>query len=357
MKVGICLGTRPEIIKLSPVIRLLQNRKLDFVLIHSGQHYSDEMDSIFFKELNIPKPKYNLNVGSCTHSSQTSKILKRIEPILVSENLDILLVQGDTNTVMASALAAVKIGIKVGHIEAGLRSFDRNMPEEINRVVTDHISDFLFCPTKTSAENLYNEGISKDKIFITGNTIVDSLSYSREKILNSKISDNLNVKSKEYFLATIHRQENVDNKIVLSQILTIFNHICETYKCPVIFPIHPRTRKMISNFKISTQGIELINPVGYHDFLSLQEHSSLIFTDSGGVQEEACIIGTPCITIRNNTERPETVDVGSNFIAGINSKKIFRFTEKFLQEKRFWKQPFGDGTTAKEILDILTSKL
>ena len=357
MKIAISLGTRPEIIKMSPIIRLLDKNGYNFILIHSGQHYSKDMDSVFFEELNLPKPDYNLNVGSSTHALQTSKILKGIEPILVSEKPDIILVQGDTNTVLASALAASKLGIKVGHIEAGLRSFDNSMPEEVNRILTDHISSLLFCPTEISVSNVIKEGIDSSKVFLTGNTIVDSLYYYDSLITKHSILKRYKVLSKDYFLATIHRQENVDVFSRLEAIINSLKDLSMKYNKEILFPVHPRTMKMINKFKLCTEPVNLINPVGYLDFLSLQKNAKLILTDSGGVQEESCILGVPCITLRNNTERPETVNVGSNILTDVESDSVLSAASILIDKSFSWQNPFGDGNSAQTIIDIIKDQM
>ena len=291
---------------------------MQYYILHQGQHYSYEMDRIFFDQLKLPEVKYKLNVGSGFHGKQTGKMLAEIEEILIKDRPDIVLVQGDTNTVLAGALAASKLHIKVGHVEAGLRSFDRAMPEETNRVVTDHISDYLFAPTETSKNYLLNEGIPDEKIFVTGNTVVDSAYQNLEISKKScNVLEELELREKEYFIITAHRAENVDDKKRLNGILKGLSQIYEELKLPVIFPAHPRTVKMIKEFRFEVpEGTRLIEPLGYLEFLQLLNGAKLILTDSGGVQEESCILKVPCVTLRDNTERPETIDVGANIIAG-----------------------------------------
>jgi UDP-N-acetylglucosamine 2-epimerase (non-hydrolysing) len=355
MKIAFVLGTRPEIIKLAPVIKECQKRKFNFFIIHTNQHYSENLDKIFFKELKLPLPKYNLNIGSGSHAYQVGAALIEIEKILIKEKPDLVLVQGDTNSTLAGALAAVKIGMKIAHIEAGLRSGDRQMPEEINRILVDHISDFLFTPTKEAQKNLIFEGINKDKIFVVGNTIVDSviqnlsITKKRYKILNK-----LGLKPKQFFLLTLHRQENVDNKERLHNIFEALGDIYNKYNLPIIFPIHPRTDNRIKNFKIDIpEGIMKIEPVGFLDFLLLENNAKLIFTDSGGVQEEACILKVPCVTLRDTTERPETLKIKSNILADHNKKKILKATEIMLKSPCKWVNPFGDGKASIKIIDII----
>lgn len=359
MKASIILGTRPEIIKMSPIVRECQKRNLNFFILHTNQHYSENLDKIFFEELELPQPKYNLNVGSGTHAEEMGKMLIGLEKILIKEKPDIVLVEGDTNTVLAGALAAIKLHIKVGHIEAGLRSYSREMPEEINRILTDHCSDFLFAPTKTAKEILIGEGIPKNKIFVTGNTIVDAV-YRNLKLAKrkSKIFKKLNLEKEKYFLVTAHRSENVDNKERLKGILNGLKLISQEFNLPIVYPIHPRTKKRIKRFKLGVpKGIKLIEPIGYLDFLQLEANAKLVLTDSGGIQEETCILKTPCVTLRDNTERPETLKEGSNILAGTQSQKILESVEKMDNRKRNWKNPFGDGKSAERIIKILKKHL
>lgn len=359
MKISIILGTRPEIIKMSPVIRYCQDKNLDFFVIHTNQHYSYEMDKIFFEELNLPDPEYNLEVGSGLHGEQTGKMLTGIEKILIDEKPDVVLVEGDTNTVLAGALAASKLHIKVGHVEAGLRSFDMSMPEEINRIMVDHISDYLFAPTENSRKYLLQEGIQDQKIYVVGNTIVDAtmqnLSIARDR---SNILDELKLSPSNFFLLTMHRAENVDDPVRLEKILNGLELLSDQYKIPIIFPMHPRTMNRIKEFGFENKinGIDSLNivePIGYMDFLVLESEAKLVLTDSGGVQEETCILMTPCVTLRDNTERPETVDAGANVIVGCESEKIMAGVKKMLDVEHGWKNPFGDGRSAVEMLNIL----
>ena len=355
MKIFIILGTRPEIIKMSPIIRVCQKNKIDFSILHTNQHYSQNLDKIFFKELNLPQPKHNLNVGSGAHAEQTGKILIGVEKILIRERPDIVLVEGDTNSTLGGALAAAKIHIKIGHVEAGLRSYFREMPEEINRILTDHCSDYLFAPTKKAKEILLKEGIAGKKVFMTGNTIVDAV-FQNIKLAEkkSKILKKLNLQKSQYFLMTAHRAENVDNKERLKGILKGAEMISQEFNLPIIYPIHPRTRKMINKFKIPvSKNVHLTEPLGYLDFLLLQKNAKLILTDSGGIQEEACIIRIPCVTLRDNTERPETLEAKSNILAGSDSGKIMKAVKKMVNSKKQWKNPFGNGKAAEEIIKII----
>ena len=335
MNLSIILGTRPEIIKMSPLIRECEKRNLDYFILHTGQHYSFEMDKAFFDDLELPKPAYNLEIGSGSHAEQTGKIMVGIEKVILDEKPDVVLVQGDTNTVLAGSLAASKVNIKVGHVEAGLRSYDRSMPEEINRVVADHVSNILFAPTELSKQNLLKEGIEESKIFVTGNTIVDAV-FQNLEISNNKgnVLNDLKLKSKEYFLLTSHRAENVDNRQQMSKLLKGISMIQKEYSLPVVFPVHPRTEKRIQEFGFSLEGIKCIRPVSFLEFLQLEANARLVFTDSGGVQEETCILGTPCITLRDNTERPETLEVGSNILAGVESNSIMQSAVKMTNGKK-----------------------
>ncbi len=362
MKIGIIVGTRPEIIKMAPVIRECQNRGIAYFIIHSNQHYSEEMDSIFFKELNLPLPDYNLGVGSGLHSNQTGNILIKMEPILLEEKPDVVLVQGDTNTVLAGALAASKLDIKVGHIEAGLRSYDRAMPEETNRILTDHMSEYLFAVGPNQHAILAKEGIDSDKIFTVGNTVSDSLFQHLEISANtSSILADLSLEPGNFFLVTAHRASNVDVSANLMELLALFDKLHAKYSQTIVWPIHPRTQAKLKEFGIELPSyLKLIPPVGYMDFIQLQKHAQLILTDSGGIQEEACLLGVPCITLRENTERPESIEVGANVLVGRDADKALAAADKWLSvlangEKLSWNNPFGDGHVAELILDIITS--
>jgi UDP-N-acetylglucosamine 2-epimerase (non-hydrolysing) len=312
------------------------------------------MDRVFFEQLDLPGAKYNLDVGSGSHGQQTGKMLAGIEEVLLKESPDVVLVEGDTNTVLAGALAAVKLGIKVGHIEAGLRSYDRNMPEEINRVLADHCSDFLFAPTQKSKEILLHEGIEEKKVFLVGNTVVDAL-YQNLEIAksNSQIFNTLGVESGQYMLSTAHRQENVDVKKKFAGLIRGLQLVQSEFKIPLIYAIHPRAKKQLDQFGIDHTGITLVEPLDYLAFLQLESKAKLVLTDSGGVQEETCILGVPCVTLRDNTERPETSEVGSNILAGTNPPKILEAAKISCAHKKSWINPFGEGTTGKKIVNIL----
>lgn len=357
MKIAIVLGTRPEIIKMAPVINVCRQRQVDFFIIHTNQHYYERLDKVFFNELHLPSPKYCLNVGSGTHSQQTGKMLILIEDILLKEKTNVVLVQGDTNSTIGGALAACKIlGIKIGHVEAGLRSYDRTMPEEINRTIADHLSDFLFAPTINQKKILLSEGIKKEKIFVTGNTIVDALKKNLPKIKKfNHLFKKFKIKKRKYILLTLHRPSNVDNKSILKKLFLSFKQINQKYKLPIIFPTHPRTRKKIKKFDLKIpKGIIITKPLGYWEFLFLEKNARLILTDSGGIQEEACILTVPCVTLRYNTERPETININSNIIAGNNKRKIIKSVNKMVAIKKpHWKNPFGNGTAGEKIIKII----
>lgn len=351
--ITIILGTRPEIIKMAPVIRACRKKGSEFSVLHTGQHYSYEMDRIFFEELELPAPDHNLDVGSGSHAEQTGRIMTGVERILEADPPDIVLVQGDTNTVLAGALAAAKLHIPVGHVEAGLRSFDRRMPEEINRVVADHIADLLFAPTRMARKNLRDEGIDAQKIHVTGNTVVDAVFQDR-KIVQKRttVLRDMGLTPRAYFLVTAHRAENVDVKEHVTGIMKALESIATSSGKPVIFPMHPRTRKMLETFKVAARNITIVPPTGYLDFLELEAQARLILTDSGGVQEEACILNVPCVTLRENTERPETIEVGANVLAGTDAEKIVQAAGAMMDASRTWKNPFGDGKAGERILKV-----
>ena len=358
MKVNIVLGTRPEIIKMAPVIRELERRGRDYFILHTGQHYSYNLDRVFFERLKLPRPKYNLEVGSGSPGEQTARILAGSEKVLRQENPDVVLVEGDTNSVLAGTLAAVQLHIKVGHVEAGLRSYDRTMPEEINRILIDHCADYLFAPTGKAKAILLGEGIPENKISVTGNTIVDAVYQNRQIAReNGNTLSNLGLKPGEYFLVTLHRPGNVDNPARFASIVEGLNEVAAEFGMPVVYPIHPRSRKMMTEFNLEPKNIKLIEPVDFLDFLQLESNARLILTDSGGVQEESCILGVPCVTLRDNTERPETIEVGANILAGASPEKILECSRVMLKRENDWKNPFGDGKAARRIVDIIEKEV
>ena len=349
------MGTRPDIIKLSPVIRECECLGLDYFMIHTGQHYSNDMDGIFFEQLELPQPKYNLGIGSGTYADEVSKAIKGIEGVLLVEKPSIVLVYGDTNSCIAGTLAALRCGITVGHIEAGLRSYFSGMPEEINRVIVDHCSDLLFAPTSNAEQNLLKEGISPSKIFVTGNTVVDAIYQNVDKCkVEHFFLESLTPEG--YILATVHRLENVDSYERFASILAGLEKVALAFNIPVVYPIHPRARKMMAEFEFNTTNIKLCNPVGYLEFLWLEKNAKLIMTDSGGVQEEACILETPCVTLRDNTERLETIEVGSNILAGTSEERILECAVLMTRRNRNWTNPFGDGKAGENIVEIIGRK-
>jgi len=357
ISIAIVLGTRPEIIKFSPIIRDLEKRGTDYFVIHTGQHYSFEMDKIFFDELELPEPRHHLNVGSGSHGEQSAKMIEGIEKIIDLEKPEVVLVQGDTNTVLAGSIVASKADALLGHVEAGLRSYDRTMPEEVNRVVSDHLSDLLFAPTQNSKENLVKEGISDEKIFVTGNTVVDAL-FQNLEISQKRFSKESIIPDGKYIVVTAHRQENVDNPTKLESILESLCTLSKTLDATVLFPAHPRTVKMMKRFLLDNPpGVEIMKPVGYLEFLQLESKASLIVTDSGGVQEEACILNVPCVTIRENTERPETVEAGANVLAGTNKDKIIEMAGRMINSGRKWENPYGGGKSGMKIVNICLKKI
>ncbi len=357
MKLSIIVGTRPEIIKMAPIIRECKRLKQGFSILHTGQHYSYNMDKIFFEQLELPSPDYNLDVGSGLHGEQTAKILTGIETKLLQVKPDIVLVEGDTNTVVAGAIAATKLHIPVGHVEAGLRSYDRQMPEEINRILTDHCSDFLFAPTDISRSILLKEGIASEQIYVTGNTIVDSVLQNQELAHNKTDAlQKMQLIKNQYFLVTTHRQENVDNQDRFRNIIKGLTLLSNEYNMPIIYSIHPRSRRKLEEFSLSSESIRIIDPIDYFSFLQLESNAHVILTDSGGVQEEACVLGTPCVTLRDNTERPETIEVGANILAGTNPNDIVTSVAEMSKQKGTWTNPFGDGTAGKQIVSILRNK-
>lgn len=350
MKILSIIGARPQFIKCAPLSRAIRKEHKE-ILVHTGQHYDPEMSDIFFKELNIPEPDYNLEIGSGSHGEQTGKMLIGIEKIFLNEKPDLVLVYGDTNSTLAGALAASKMHIKVAHVEAGLRSFDRAMPEEINRVLTDHISNFLFCPTETAVLNLKNEGVTTG-VYNVGDVMLDSLEYNL-KIAKKKamILEDLGFNSKEYLVATVHRASNTDSFKNLSSII---NALCEA-DIPILLPVHPRTEKYLKQYSLwdkLCKEVHVIPPVGYLEMLKLMADAKKILTDSGGVQKEAYMLGVPCITMRENTEWVETVEDGGNVLVGAEYEKIRDAILNF-EGARVKGNVFGNGDACVNILKVL----
>jgi UDP-N-acetylglucosamine 2-epimerase (non-hydrolysing) len=340
---------------MAPIIKECIHLGVEFFIVHSGQHYSFDMDRVFFEQLAIPQPDFKLEVGSATHAVQTAKIMIGIENVISKNEPDFVLVEGDTNTVLATAIAATKLHVKIGHVEAGLRSQDKQMPEEINRILTDHCSDLLFAPTEYNRTTLHREGILHEIVFVTGNTIVDALYQNLEISKNSSnILEELGLSPNDYFLVTLHRQENVDDPVRLISIIQALESLPHKFNSPVIYPIHPRSEKMLQRFNILRKDTRFVKPLDYFSFLQLEKNAKLILTDSGGVQEEACIMNVPCVTLRDNTERVETVEIGANIIAGFTPSKISSCVEVMLRKRRDWNNPFGDGKASTRIIEILS---
>ena len=363
-RIAIVVGTRPGIIKLSPVIRALEKKGVNYFIVHTGQHYSYNMDRQFFEELELPEPKCkNETVKKATlHGEQTAEMIKGLEKAFLEARPRIVVVGGDANTNLAGALAARKLGLRVAHVEAGLRSDDWRMPEEHNRVMIDHISEYLFPPTERAKQNLIDDNV-KGEIELTGNTIVDAV-HQNLKLASrkSEILDILSLSPGGYFLVTSHREENVDSKAILEGIIESLHMIHNQYNLPIIFPIHPRTRKRLQEFGLekkaeSIKGLRLIEPLGYLDFLLLLSKTKLVLTDSGGIQEEACILRVPCVTLRESTERPETVDVGANLVAGTTPPRVVSAVEQMLRMEKDWENPFGDGRAGERIASFLVTRL
>jgi UDP-N-acetylglucosamine 2-epimerase (non-hydrolysing) len=355
MKIIHVVGARPNFMKVAPVMRALEKQSgIKQVLVHTGQHYDINMSDIFFQQLGIPAPDINLEVGSGSHAVQTAQVMTRIETVLLSEKPDLILVPGDVNSTLAAAIVSAKLGIPIGHIEAGLRSFDRTMPEEINRILTDQLADLLFTPSVDGDENLLHEGIAAEKIHLVGNVMIDTL------VRLLPLTDDERFKLKEigngkYALATLHRPSNVDQPDMLGMIIKTLKDIGNDI--PIVFPIHPRTRKLISenNLDINHKGLLLIEPVGYIEFLALQKNATVVITDSGGIQEETTFLGVPCLTIRENTERPVTVSIGTNKLIGRDMSLLKSEIGDILNggAKKGGVPPLWDGKASERIAEII----
>lgn len=353
MKIASVVGVRPQFVKASVVSKELRKNNEE-CLIHTGQHYDYEMNKIFFEELGIPEPDYYLDVGSGLHGYQTGEMLRKLEEVLKIEKPDLVLTYGDTNSTLAGALAAAKLGIKNAHVESGLRSFDRSMPEEINRILTDHCSDILFCPTQNAVDNLGGEGITKN-VHLTGDVMVDSLLFNKEIAeTKSSILSDLNLKKKDYLVATIHRASNTDNIENLRNIIETFQELNEN----IIFPVHPRTEKLLKShglYDSLSSSVKLIKPLGFLDFIKLINHAKMILTDSGGVQKEAYILKVPCVTLRENTEWIETIKDGWNVLVGSNKDKIIEAVNEFKPSVQEHQNRFGDGNASNKIAEIINT--
>ena len=359
------MGTRPEIIKLAPVVRECMARRIPYFVIHTGQHYDYAMDKIFFDDLNIPTNVINLHVGSGSHGETIGKMIPAIERIIKERRPDVMLVQGDTNSALAGALAAVKIHIPVGHIEAGLRSCDRLQPEEYNRRAIDHISTYLFAPTRRAEENLHREGIRTNsnfgyRVYVTGNTIVDAtsqaLAIGQRK---SRILSLHKLSPKGYLLLTLHREENVESKDILRNLLEGSIAVARISVLPLLIPLHPRTKRNVEKFGLgpllTDENVILIEPLGYLDFLMLEANAILVLSDSGGVTEECCILQVPSVSLRNHSDRPETIEIGASMLAGVTKEGILEAAQTMMEKTHDWQHPFGERGASKKIIDILSA--
>lgn len=358
MKVIHVVGARPNFMKAAPVFfALAQRPNLTQSLIHTGQHYDVNMSSVFFQELGLPEPHVNLEVGSSTHAVQTAEVMLRFEKVVTAEKPDWVLVYGDVNSTVAAALVCAKLGIRVAHVEAGLRSFDRTMPEEINRLLTDQLADLLFTPSADGNENLIREGIPTHKIHCVGNVMIDTLIklLPQAKMRWPALQQQFNLQ--RYGLVTLHRPSNVDNPTMLQSVWEALCHISQ--ELPLLFPIHPRTRARLTNVELATCNLQLAPPVGYLDFLALQQHAALVITDSGGIQEETTFLGVPCLTVRPNTERPITVTVGTNTLVGQDMDRLQQEAHRILQgsNKQGGIPPLWDGQAGERIAEILCDQV
>jgi len=349
MKVLNVVGARPNFMKIAPIVEEMKNTPgLDGVLVHTGQHYDEGMSDVFFRDLGIPVPDVHLGVGSGTHAEQTARIMVEFEKVCFSEKPDLIVVVGDVNSTMACAIVAAKLLIPVAHVEAGLRSFDRTMPEEINRLVTDALAELLFTTSRDADENLKREGAEPSKIHFVGNVMIDTLLKHRAKAEALHMD-----KPKQYALVTLHRPSNVDDPKVLGPILEALEQISKTM--PVLFPIHPRTRKRVSDFGFSMSALRTMEPLGYLEFLNLESTAAVVLTDSGGLQEETTILGVPCLTLRHNTERPVTITHGTNIMVGTDKGRILEAFRRIINGD--WKPSgspeFWDGHAAQRIVRVI----
>ncbi len=361
LKILNIVGARPNFMKIAPIAREMRRRSTDFIplIVHTGQHYDAAMSDSFFTDLGIPKPDFHLEIGSASHAVQTAKIMMAFEPIVLAEKPDWVLVVGDVNSTIACALVCAKLGVKIAHVEAGLRSRDRTMPEEINRILTDSISDLLLTTSPDADENLIAEGVTADKIHFVGNVMIDSLFYSLKISESSTVREDLNLNENEYAVLTLHRPSNVDEKETFSGLLSALIEISE--RLPIIFPAHPRTRARIDEFdfaeRVEKSNIKLIEPLGYLDFLRLYSGAKLVLTDSGGLQEETTALSIPCLTLRENTERPITIEMGTNILVGTSPNKItqtaFNILEQTHQTQNAKSPPLWDGKSAERICNVL----
>jgi len=359
MKILSIVGARPNFMKIAPLCEQFAARGIPHVLVHTGQHYDHRMSKLFFDELCIPRPDRDLGVGSGSQAEQTAEIMKRLEPVLLEERPDLMIVVGDVTSTMAATITAAKLGIPVAHVESGLRSFDRTMPEEINRLLTDAIADWHFTTEESANENLNREGIVAEKVFFVGNTMIDTLVKHVERASESIILETLGVAPKGYSVVTLHRPSNVDNRENLTVIMEALHEIAR--EIPLVFPIHPRTRKRIDEFGLGhlISGFIFTEPLGYLDFLRLTSQARLVLTDSGGIQEETTVLGVPCITMRENTERPVTVTCGTNILVGADGKRIVEEGKKRLNGFAAGGSipPLWDGHAAERIVDVIVNRI
>ncbi|MCB0162689.1 MAG: UDP-N-acetylglucosamine 2-epimerase (non-hydrolyzing) [Anaerolineae bacterium] len=362
LKILNVVGTRPNLMKMAPLVACMQQPGIDPILLHTGQHYDDRMSQIFFDELGLPKPDIYLDIGSGSHAEQTAKVMVAFEKVLQERRPDLVVVVGDVNSTLACALTASKLWVPVAHVEAGLRSFDRRMPEEINRIVTDALSDFLFTPSRDGDENLLREGISNEKIFFVGNVMIDTLNKHRAMAEQLGTPAHFGLSPGGYGLLTLHRPANVDDPAVFGDILTALLEIEK--EMPILFAVHPRTRQRIEQFGFqsrlsSAKNLRLVEPLGYLEFLDLMAHAQLVFTDSGGIQEETTILNVPCLTLRENTERPITITEGTNELVGVNKQHIVTSAKKILNgHSKVGRVPdLWDGQAAQRIVAILRKQL
>ncbi len=354
IKLAMVAGARPNFMKIAPLLKAL-NGDVDFevALVHTGQHYDDNMSGQFFRDLGIPQPQFHLEVGSGSHAQQTAEIMKRIEPVLETVRPRAVVVVGDVNSTAAAAMVAKKLGIDVVHAEAGLRSFDRTMPEEINRIVTDSITDIFLITEESGRANLLREGVPAERIHLVGNLMIDSLRQNLERARESDIAERLGVRGKPYGVVTLHRPANVDDPEALREILRALTTIAETL--PLLWPVHPRTRaRLEANAIALTPSLRLLEPLGYIDFLSLEASSSLVLTDSGGIQEETTVLGVNCLTLRDNTERPVTIELGTNRLAGTKKDSILAaWREMQTSPRRAQIPPLWDGQAGVRSREVL----
>lgn len=357
MKVAVIVGTRPELIKMGVLIKELKKRNSHHLFIHSGQHYDYHMDGMVTDSFKLPSPDYHLGIGSGSHAATTAAIMQQLESILLKEKVDKVIVHGDTNTTLGASLAAAKLNIEVAHVEAGLRSNDRSMPEEVNRILVDHASSHLFCPTKAAVTNLKAEGITEN-VHLVGQTIVDAVSTILSADLYA-VLDKFKLVKDEYFFLTVHRQENTDNIDRLRSILSAVTNLTQLYPHKIVIAMHPRTKKilqqndMFDTLAINSSILLLDPPPNFYETIHLQKHAKLVLTDSGGLQEESCILGTTCITLRENTERPETLQCGANRLAGYKTNIILEAVATSLNAPVSWVHPYGTFGVSSTIVDIL----